>query len=124
MAKSAAFARMRAALLDLVVQIPAGRVTEIGTLAEALNMPARHAAYMLSALTEDERALLPWYRAVPKAGRFPAKAKRKPVHVQHINRLLEDGHKAGDAGDPEFTQAAYWSPPTDHANTIWADEET
>ena len=123
MAESAAYSRMRKALLALVREIPAGRVCELPALARALNIPPRHAAYIMSALTAEEAALLAWYRVVPAAGRFlPAKLENQRV-AEQIRRLEREGIGLGARGMIIGWPAPAWTPPDTHASTIWADEE-
>lgn len=90
-AKSLAFARMKAALLALVGDIPSGRIAEVGAVAIALNIPPRHVAYILSQLSADERAVVPWHRVVPKDGKFSALAKRTVRQNEQILALTTEG---------------------------------
>lgn len=68
MAHSPAFARIRPRVLDVVRRIPAGRVTTYGAIAGHLGLTARQAARVLSSLTGEESAGLPWHRVVGAGG--------------------------------------------------------
>lgn len=116
--KSLAFARMKAALLAYVCDIPVGRVVEICALATALNIPPRHVAYMLSQLRDDERQVVPWHRVVPTACKWPALAKQSTRQIQQIAALELEGVKA----DATTVQTLAWPLPDTHDATLWADE--
>lgn len=68
--KSAAFARIRAEVIRLVGLIPAGRFTTYGSIAIHMNVMARHVAMVLSRLTPEESATLPWHRVVAAEARI------------------------------------------------------
>lgn len=70
MAKSTAFARIRAEVIRLVGLIPAGRFTTYGSIATHMNCNPRHVAQVLSRLTEEEAASLPWHRVVAADARI------------------------------------------------------
>ncbi len=67
---SAAFARIRAEVIRLVGLIPPGKFTTYGSIAIHMNVVARHVATVLSRLTEEEAASLPWHRVVAAEGRL------------------------------------------------------
>ena len=79
--KSIAFARIRAEVLRLVALIPKGKFTTYGSIAVHMNVTARHVAFVLSSLTDEEAAELPWHRVVGAEGRIspnmPTAAARK-----------------------------------------------
>jgi len=62
--KSVAFARIRAEVIRLVALIPEGRFTTYGSIAIHMNVIARHVATVLSHLSPEESAALPWHRVV------------------------------------------------------------
>jgi len=62
--KSKAFARIRAEVIRLVGLIPPGKFTTYGSIAIHMNVMARHVAWVMSSLTEQEAAELPWHRVV------------------------------------------------------------
>lgn len=123
MAKSAAYSRMRKALLALVREIPAGQVCELPALARALNIPPRHAAYIMSALTAEEAALVAWSRVVPAGGRFVPAKLDSPRIAEQIRRLEGEGIRLGVRGMIPGWPAPAWTTPDTHAATLWADEE-
>jgi len=123
MAKSAAYSRMRKALLALVGQIPPGQVCELPALARALNIPPRHAAYIMSTLTPDEASLAAWYRVVPAGGRFTPAKRESPRIERQIRRLEGEGICLDGRGRITGWPAPAWTPPDTHAATLWADAE-
>jgi methylated-DNA-protein-cysteine methyltransferase related protein len=68
--KSIAFTRIRAEVIRLVALIPRGKFTTYGSIAVHMNVVARHVATVLSRLTEEEAAELPWHRVVASEGRL------------------------------------------------------
>ena len=68
--KSVAFARIRAEVIRLVALIPPGKFTTYGSIAVHMNVIARHVATVLSHLTTDESAALPWHRVVAADARL------------------------------------------------------
>lgn len=109
--------------MALVNEVPHGRVCELPALAAALNIPPRHAAYMLATLTPDEAGLVAWYRIVPAGGRF-APAKRKETRgADQICRLAAEGLALGPDGQISAWPEPAWVPPDFHSGTIWADED-
>ncbi len=70
MAKSTAFARIRAEVIRLVGLIPPGKFTTYGSIAVHMNCSPRHVAQSLSRLTEEEAAGLPWHRVVAADARI------------------------------------------------------
>ena len=52
--KSKAFARIRAEVIRLVGLIPPGKFTTYGSIAVHMNVMARHVAFVMSSLTEQE----------------------------------------------------------------------
>jgi methylated-DNA-protein-cysteine methyltransferase-like protein len=75
--------RIEAQVLDLVTQIPTGRVTTYGALAEALGVSPRQAASVLA--NEPEAACVPWHRVVAAGGRLSIP---DPRHRAEQARLL------------------------------------
>ena len=68
--KSLAFARIRAEVIRLVGLIPAGKFTTYGSIAVHMNVVPRHVASVLSRLTAEESAALPWHRVVGAEARI------------------------------------------------------
>ncbi|MEN3940304.1 MGMT family protein [Prosthecobacter sp. SYSU 5D2] len=69
-AKSTAFIRIRAEVIRLVGLIPEGKFTTYGSIAVHMNVVARHVATVMSRLTEEESARLPWHRVVSADARI------------------------------------------------------
>lgn len=68
MPKSAAFIRIKADVLGLVRDVPCGRVCTYAAIGRHLDVMARHVAYILVTLTDDERMGVAWYRVVADSG--------------------------------------------------------
>jgi methylated-DNA-protein-cysteine methyltransferase-like protein len=68
MARSANFARIKAQVLDIVARVPEGRLTTYAAVGDELAVPARHVAYILASLAEDDAAAVPWHRVVAEDG--------------------------------------------------------
>ncbi len=71
--KSKAFARVRAEVIRLVGLIPRGKFTTYGSIGVQMNVMARHVAFVMSSLTEQEAAELPWHRVVSADARLSPK---------------------------------------------------
>jgi len=87
MAKSQAYARVRAEVLRLVSLIPAGKFTTYGSIAVHMNVIARHVATVLSRLTDEESKALPWHRVVSREARISPNMNAKLAAKQ--KRLLK-----------------------------------
>lgn len=105
---------MKRALLEQICAIPSGKVVALDQMAIAMNVPARHVAYMVSQLGEAERELVPWHRLVPSGSKFPAAAKRSPRQIEQIKLLAQEGVS-------DLT-AHVIAPPFDYSSVFWADE--
>src|SRR4051812_47318181 len=77
MSTSPSFARLRADVLAVLHDVPAGRVTTYGTLAEYLGASARQVARVLSSLSEDESEAVPWHRVVGAGGAIRTPGRRQ-----------------------------------------------
>ena len=119
---SAAYAKMRNALLAAVRRIPKGRVVEAKRLAESLNIPARHVAYMLAQLAPDEKEFVPWHRVAPTGGDFGKPSARTKRHIEQLNLLADEGLPLADGRRLVLSPERLWQPDDTHRNTIWADE--
>ncbi len=119
--KSVAFDRMRKALFEAMRDIPSGRVTEYSTMGFALNIPARHVAFILSGMTIDERDLLPWHRLVPKNGRFGSPRNWSDDRCRQVESLRKEGVTIDDSGTIVRLHETLHEPDNQHANTFWAD---
>ena len=107
--KSQAFARIRAEVLRLVVLIPAGKFTTYGSLATHMNVTARHVAFVMSALTDDESASLPWHRVVSADARISRSMPPKLARRQRT-RLQAEGMKVNAKGFIQNPDAHYHHP--------------
>ncbi len=94
MARSPAFARIKADILAIVAAIPKGRVATAADLGRQIDVPARHVAYILTALDEDERAVTPWWRVVADGGAIGRHKRRE----DQIAMLRRDGLTVSAAG--------------------------
>lgn len=107
--KSKAFARIRAEVIRLVGLIPAGKFTTYGSIAIHMNVMARHVAFVMSRLTEEEAAELPWHRVVSADARISRKMDAALANKQR-RRLRSEGLKINAAG--------YIQNPDDHFHVV------
>jgi methylated-DNA-protein-cysteine methyltransferase-like protein len=96
-ARSAAFTRIRAEVIRLVGLIPHGKFTTYGSIAVHMNVVARHVATVMSHLTEEESAALPWHRVVSADARISPNMEAKTAKRQR-SRLKEEGVKINREG--------------------------
>ena len=102
-AKSKTYLRIRAEVLRLVGLIPAGKFTTYGSIAVHMNVVALHVGSVLSSLTEEEAAALPWHRVVSSDGRLSTKMGADLSKVQR-KRLEAEGLRIDAKGfilDPD-----------------------
>src|SRR4051812_143198 len=90
MARSAAFLRLRNNVLAVIHDVPAGRVTTYGTIAEYLGITPRDVARVLSGLSEAESEVVPWHRVVA-AGGVISTLRAGEVGRRQIARLFREG---------------------------------
>ena len=95
--KSKAFARIRAEVIRLVGLIPTGKFTTYGSIAVHMNVMARHVAFVMSSLTQQEAAELPWHRVVSADARLSPKMDAALSKVQR-RRLRSEGMRINAAG--------------------------
>ncbi|EDY18729.1 Methylated-DNA-(protein)-cysteine S-methyltransferase DNA binding [Chthoniobacter flavus Ellin428] len=95
--KSKAFARIRAEVIRLVGLIPPGKFTTYGSIAIHMNVMARHVAFVMSRLTEEESAELPWHRVVSADARISPRMDATLAKLQR-KRLRSEGMKINAAG--------------------------
>ncbi len=92
MAGSPAFARIERDVLRMVDSIPVGRFSTFEMIGAAIDVPARHVAYILSRQSDAARAAHPVHRVLGKLGKLPA----KPANLAQL--LQSEGlHIAGQA---------------------------
>lgn len=124
-ARSPAFAAMRRAVLAATQAIPFGKAVEIARLAESLNIPARHAAYILAGLTAEEADFVPAHRVVPAGGRFRAPARgdaRAAARIAaRIAALRSEGFEIGPDGTVVLPEDRLWRPDDRFRDALWAD---
>jgi alkylated DNA nucleotide flippase Atl1 len=121
---SVAFVNMKRALLQAVQTIPSGCVTEVGDLAKSLNIPARHAAFILAKLAADEEAEVPWHRVIPRNGDFGKKETRTDRQAFQIKRLQAEGLKILNGQRLQLDPSKIWSLDEGNQTTIWADADS
>ena len=100
---SQAFVRIRAEVIRLVSLIPPGRFTTYGSIAVHMNVAARHVAFVLSSLTEEESQTLPWHRVVASDARLSPRMAEDLRAVQ-LARLTSEGLQIDPRGciqDPD-----------------------
>ncbi|MCU0702056.1 MAG: MGMT family protein [Myxococcaceae bacterium] len=84
---SAAFARIKAEVLELVGRVPAGKVTTHLAIAERLDVHARQVAFLLATLKGPEAEAVPWHRSVSATGSLGAHGKV----AEQQRRLVAEG---------------------------------
>lgn len=120
---SRAYANVRKALLDVIAEIPRGHVVEFATIAAALNIPARHAAYIISQLKCDELGLLAWHRVIPKEGNFGPKQKMSDKKLKQISELRREGAEFKGDSRIDFNTVRLWAPSYRFKDALWVDHE-
>jgi methylated-DNA-protein-cysteine methyltransferase related protein len=68
MPKSAAFARIKDDVLQIVNAIPERKLCTYRAIGEHLRVMPRHVAYILSQLKPEEKMIYPWHRVVSDDG--------------------------------------------------------
>ena len=106
MAKSEKFARIKRDVLGLTAEIPQGRVATYAAIGEELDVMARHVAYILAMLSEDEAEAIPWHRVVGDGGQL--KSTKRRSKQQQIALLASESVEI-DAGDcvKNFKEVSY-----------------
>lgn len=106
MPKSPHFIRIQRDVLHLVDAIPYGRVTTFGIIGQELDVMARHVAYILTMLTEEEAVGVNWHRVVGDKGLLKP-TKRRAISV-HQSLLALEGIIVSDRGMVhDFEQICY-----------------
>jgi methylated-DNA-protein-cysteine methyltransferase-like protein len=109
MAKPDTAARWKSRVLPVVAVIPEGRVTTYGTIGRHLKLTARQVAFVLSRLTAEESAELPWFRVVAANGVIST-MKLGAVGRRQIERLRAEGVAVTPRHKVEDFRALVWSP--------------
>ena len=86
MTRSGGVLRFKLRLLALVADVPEGRVTTYGTIAQHLMITPRQVAFILARLTDEESKDLPWFRVVAANG-VVISTKLGSVGRRQIERL-------------------------------------
>lgn len=107
--KSKAFGRIRAEVIRLVALIPEGKFTTYGSIATHMNVTALHVAFVMSALTEEESAALPWHRVVSSDARISQSMPPKLARLQRT-RLKAESMKVNAKGFIQHADAHYYYP--------------
>jgi len=105
-AKSPAFARIRAEVIRLVALIPEGKFTTYGSIAVHMNVMARHVAFVMSRLTDEESQALPWHRVVSADARLSSKMDAELRELQK-SRLVFEGMSIDSKGFIEDADAHF-----------------
>ena len=95
MPNSVAFSRIKADILRIVAEIPEGRVCTYGDIGRHLDVVPRHVAYILTMLSDAEKARYPWYRVVADGGRL-GKPKSNGFGITQTELLSEEGIAIGN----------------------------
>jgi methylated-DNA-protein-cysteine methyltransferase related protein len=91
MARSPAFARIKADVLRIVAAIPKSKVTTHRSIGQHLDVVPRHVAYILATLTAEEKISYPWYRVVSHDASLGV-MKRAPDGTPQSELLSSEGH--------------------------------
>ena len=95
--KSTAFVRIRAEVIRLLALIPRGKFTTYGSIAIHMNVVPRQVATVMSRLTAEEAATLPWHRVVSADARLSRNMDAQLSSVQR-KRLKAEGLKIDAKG--------------------------
>ena len=95
--KSAAFSRIRAEVIRLVGLIPPGKFTTCGCIATHMNVAALHVSFVMSSLTGEESATVPWHRVVTSDARLSPKMPAALSRRQR-QRIEAEGMKVNAKG--------------------------
>jgi DNA transformation protein and related proteins len=102
MSASPAFARIERDTLRLAALIPHGRVCTFAELGSAIDVPARHVAYIVSRLDAAARKTVPVHRLVGEAG-----ALQKKVAAEQAAALETEGISTANACVQNFAALAF-----------------
>ena len=105
MAKSKAYARIKADVLGIVADIPRGRVSTYGAIAAAVGVGPRQVASVLA--RDPDASEVSWHRVVAAGGRLSIPG---PDHkAEQARRLREEGVAVADGRVEDF-DAVYYAP--------------
>ena len=101
--------RFKSRVMAVVADIPEGRVTTYGTIAQHLQVTARQVAFALATLTAKESKRLPWFRVVAANG-VVSSTKLGSVGRRQIARLRAEGVAVTPRNKVEDFHVIAWSP--------------
>jgi methylated-DNA-protein-cysteine methyltransferase related protein len=81
-------------VINIVKQIPCGKVMTYGEVADHIGVIARTVGWIMATLSDEEMTRVPWHRVVGANGAIPALKYGFRGEVQ-IQRLEEEGFKFG-----------------------------
>jgi methylated-DNA-protein-cysteine methyltransferase-like protein len=84
------FARIRAQVLQLTAAVPEGRLCTFQSMGEYLDVMARHVAYILGRLEDNEKFVYPWHRVVSADGSLGA-PRKNPDGTSQAELLRAEG---------------------------------
>ncbi|MGB8817600.1 MAG: MGMT family protein [Rhizobiaceae bacterium] len=113
---------MKRAVLRAARFVPEGRVTTAAEIGRALNIPARHVAYILAMLTEEERQAAPAHRVVPKDGKFGKPDGLSLKAAAAVLALASEGVSVDPRGVVSDFKGRYQALPNTYSSTRWDDE--
>ena len=91
MPPSPTFLRVKADVLALLHDIPAGRVTTYGAVAAAVGARPRYVARVLGTMSDGEAEGVPWHRVVGAGGVISTMQLAGGVGERQIDRLGREG---------------------------------
>lgn len=98
MAGSLNYARIKGQVLHILAHVPEGGLVSHAEVGEALDVPARHVAYILATLEDMERQIHPWHRAVPQSGVL-GKHQRREAQLRALREEGVEVNHRGKIGD-------------------------
>jgi methylated-DNA-protein-cysteine methyltransferase related protein len=113
---------MKRAVLRAARFVPEGKITTAAEIGRVLNIPVRHAAYILAMLTDEERASVPAHRVVPKDGKFGKPEKRNVRQSEAVKRLATEGVLLDAKGAVSGFVERFCQLTDTYAQTRWDDE--
>ena len=101
--------RLKAKVLAVVARVPEGRVTTYGAIAHRLRVGPREVARVLSHLTPEESAELPWFRVVAANGVIST-MKLGQVGRRQVARLRDEGIAVTLRNKVVSIDSVFWPP--------------
>jgi methylated-DNA-protein-cysteine methyltransferase-like protein len=103
MPRSSAVDRIKDEVLSVLHDVPAGRVTTYGTIADYLGVRARLVARVLSSLSEAESEGVPWHRVVGAGGSIRTTGDRQGERLRREGIRLTQGNRVAGFTSLLFT---------------------